>query len=90
MKKNKRPNHCTFYPEGDWSTCCQEHDLNYAFGVNKFESDLAFIWCLFKKACKYLIQSMFIFISIPIVLLFITTFGWYFYLKAKKKREEKE
>lgn len=42
--------HCTGFPEGDWTTCCERHDLAYASGARlrldrKIAADVLLAWC---------------------------------------------
>lgn len=43
---------CTFFPEGNWNSCCVGHDYAYADGGNlkdKVKADLALYKCVKAK-----------------------------------------
>lgn len=38
--------HCTLWPEGWWSSCCEKHDLDYENGVDRLSADKALLECV--------------------------------------------
>lgn len=41
-----KEDHCTFFPEGSWSHCCQSHDKAYELQVDKSTADLELYNCV--------------------------------------------
>lgn len=70
--------HCSFSPDFNFGdTCCKQHDIDYAFQEGKFKSDWKFFKCV-KNKCNLIIAA--IYYSV------VSTLGWYWYVKANRKR----
>ena len=70
---------CSSFPEGDWHSCCIEHDYGYATGENKWIADLKLLWCVLKKGHPLIA---------PIMYLGVTLGGWGPYLGYRKLRRD--
>ena len=66
--------HCTMFPEGDWSDCCKQHDLDYAkgSGVSRKVADLKLKRCIRSGGKPKLAKVVYVGVRL---------FGWLFYRK---------
>jgi len=49
------PDHCTWFPEGCWADCCEEHDNDYKIGGDdraRRYADEKLFCCLWNKGHK--------------------------------------
>ena len=75
-------NNCTFFPEGNWTKCCKEHDEAYTAQRGKLKADLAIAKCVFKKVFKEpteAILSLFVFIYLGVWIVFSVIVASFFF-----------
>jgi hypothetical protein len=79
---------CTSAPDGNWLTCCDEHDARYQFyGQSKLKADWLLAKCMF---CRPGVKGK---LLAPVYWLAVSTVGWLHYRKkqnealAKAQRE---
>ena len=72
--QQKVKDYCTFWFEGNWKSCCKEHDDNYRKGISRLESDKLFLKCLLNVTNKVIGYAMYGAVRL---------FGWIFYNKDK-------
>jgi len=84
--------------DGTHTSCCDQHDIDYAMGANRAEADLKLKRCIrkvreeqYKKDVAYGRSKIGLFIKyktwrVLAVLVYwgVRVFGWYFWNKAQK------
>lgn len=66
---------CTFFPDGDWVSCCDAHDAAYGAGYNKWKADLDLLRCALRSG--HPIAGFIMYVG-------VTVGGWYRYWKANR------
>lgn len=73
---------CTAAPDGNWRSCCDEHDARYRFfGHSKFKADVHLAKCMWSRpgwAAKVLS---------PIYFIAVSLFGHFQYRRGQRKAE---
>lgn len=82
--------YCTLFLDGighfKWGDkACKEHDAAYARQDNKFKADLRFAWALCSNMLIAAAAAIFLAVTLIPAYLFVSTVGWYYYVKAGKK-----
>jgi len=67
---------CSFFPDGDYFSCCEKHDLDYAYSPSRSHSDLELRKCITRDGHPVLAW---------IIWLGVRLFGYPFWLLAKYK-----
>jgi len=67
---------CTFFPDGNYVSCCEAHDAAYGAGYNKWKADMDLRNCAMR--CHKPILAWIMWIG-------VTLFGGYSYWKAQQK-----
>ena len=72
--------YCTFFPDMNFSHCCEAHDLAYASIDNKFISDIELFSCVLQSAPE---GMGFMYGAISVIMFSgVSIFGIFFYAKA--------
>lgn len=73
--------HCTMFPEGNWSECCARHDRRYENKrLTRFQADKLLFRCVKRKSS--IIIAAIMFMGVRLV-------GWYFYDNANNPKLKK-
>ena len=72
--------HCTMFPEGSWGECCRIHDVAYETQVDKKQADIDLYNCVKESSDSFGIGLIALMMFIG-----VTTFGFPFYRKSRKK-----
>ena len=68
--------HCTMFFDGCWSECCKAHDKAFEVGSSKYKADKSLYNCIREKGHPYMAA---------LALLGVSTFGWFWWIKARVK-----
>ena len=82
-----RSDGCTFYPDSyfgySWEEdTCIPHDKAYAQQSGKLKADAIMLLSLLRHALQTLCISVFLLVTAMPVYVALSTFGWYWYIKA--------
>lgn len=67
---------CTFFPEGEYTSCCENHDAAYGVGYDRRKADQDLRDCI--KRCGWPITAWIVWLGVRI-------FGYPFWLRAKRR-----
>lgn len=75
---NPIQDNCTFFPEGEWTSCCANHDAAYGVGYDRAKADADLRKCVVR--CHRPITAW-------VMWLGVRAFGWYLYWLARRKND---
>lgn len=85
LRDDQKPNGCSFFPEGEYTSCCNAHDMAYLFGKSRSIADLELRKCIIR--CGKPITAWIVWIGVRL-------FGYPFWIlakiKVKRARKRKE
>ena len=67
---------CTFFPEGDWFSCCAKHDMDYTYSSSKWKADRELRRCVIRSGNP---------VTAWIIWIGVSLFGWGWWFWAKYK-----
>lgn len=73
--------HCTLFPEGWWSHCCEGHDADYAAQAARHTADLELLQCVATSGDGLLVGAASMVIGM-VIFAGVRVFGGRFYRKA--------